>query len=81
MKRRQNSCPIPNVGVFGYRRRVCPDLLHKGNTHQYGLGFIRLALQPSSIRQPIVHPAASLSSERTEEGGDNQNRGPTEDYY
>jgi hypothetical protein len=44
------------------------------------LGLIRLALQPGSIGQPIVDPVAPLSSERTEEAGDNQNRGPNENY-
>jgi hypothetical protein len=44
------------------------------------LGLIRLALQLGPIRQPIVDPAASLSSEREGEIGDDEECGHAKNY-
>ena len=44
------------------------------------LGLIRLALQLGPIRQPIVDPAASLSSEREGEIGDDEECGDAKNY-
>ena len=38
------TSPNSNVGVFGYRHRVCPDLLHSGNT-----GYRQISLNGSGL--------------------------------
>ena len=65
-------------------REVAWDLLNQpyllALAHPGVLGLIRLALQLGPIRQPIVDPAASLSSEREGEIGDDEECGDAKNY-